>query len=68
MSFLKLEASDTSVHIEAGGTVEELVAGWAAATLRLEKLLRKRGVSNPGEMLREALSVAENRRKGNTNG
>ena len=63
MSFIKLEADDRTVHIEAGGTVDELLAGWAAASVRFENLLRNRGINNPEELLRVALGFAENRHK-----
>lgn len=63
MSFIKLEADDGTVRIEAGGTVDEMLAGWAAASVRFENLLRNRGVNNPEEMLRVALSFAESRHK-----
>lgn len=63
MGFIKLEADDGTVRIEAGGTVDELLAGWAAASVRFENLLRNRGVNNPEELLRVALSFAESRHK-----
>lgn len=63
MSFIKLEADDGTVRIEAGGTVEELLAGWAAASVRFENLLRGRGVTNPEELLRVSLGFAEDRNK-----
>ena len=63
MGFIKLEADDGTVRIEAGGTVEELLAGWAAASVRFENLLRNRGIDNPEELLRVALSFAESRHK-----
>ena len=64
MSFIKLEADEVAVHIEAGGTNEELIAGWAAATVRFEDLLKRRGEKIPGDMLRKALADAE-RMRGN---
>lgn len=63
MSFIKLEADDGTVRIEAGGTVEELLAGWAVTSVRFENLLRKRGVTNPEELLRVSLGFAEDRNK-----
>ena len=62
MSFIKLEADEVAVHIEAGGTNEELVRGWAEATLRFEDLLRRRGEKLPGEMLRAVLADVEKKR------
>ena len=62
MSFIKLEADEVAVHIEAGGTNEELVRGWAEATLRFEDLLRRRGEKLPGEMLRAVLTDVEKKR------
>ena len=62
MSFIKLEADEVAVHIEAGGTNEELIRGWAEATLRFEDLLRRRGEKLPGEMLRTVLADVEKKR------
>lgn len=60
---LRMVIDGDEIDIRFMGRTEEILAEWAAATVRLERYIKhKKGIDDPEELLRVALSAAE--RKG----
>lgn len=63
MAIMKLEVNNGAIDVVAQGPAEEVIACWAAASCRLEDVLKNKGYPNPEEMLHVALVAAERRRR-----